>query len=179
MRPDHPRRAHRASAVRRLAAQEPLVRQSRLDSLSEAAHDDGAGWQASADEYAWQPQRASTASGASAHATTPRAFDRSPARYAAHASGSSAARDARALPVERRPLAELTVSAILDQAHQRELRIRCEADRLGGLETNLANLESAIAERLLDDVIREQAGALARASDSVVDRLYASEIGTP
>jgi len=79
--------------------------------------------------------------------------------------------------LSRPPLAEMTVSSILGQAHTRKLLLRREAEAMGGLQTNLAEIESAMAERLLDEVLREQAGSLERVVAAVVDWLCESELG--
>ncbi|KAJ1636062.1 hypothetical protein T492DRAFT_961829, partial [Pavlovales sp. CCMP2436] len=79
--------------------------------------------------------------------------------------------------LSRPPLAEMTVSSILGQAHTRKLLLRREAEAMGGLQTNLAEIESTLVERLLDEVLREQAGSLERVVAAVVDWLCESELG--
>lgn len=69
------------------------------------------------------------------------------------------------------------MSAILDHANQRELLVRREAEGISAAGMSLAQVESAMADRLLDEVIREQAATLTRAADAVVDRLCEAEMG--
>ncbi|KAJ1627940.1 hypothetical protein T492DRAFT_1021667 [Pavlovales sp. CCMP2436] len=164
---------------------EPLY--SPMEAANEV--DDAAAWLAY-DDGRWHAQAAASS------AAPARSRSRSPARSPARAfpsraqpprpqasSGRSTAFASQGaapayVPVRPRPpLAEVTVSSILGQAHTRELLLRREAEAMGGLQTNLAEIESAMAERLLDEVLREQAGSLERAAAAVVDRLCESELG--
>lgn len=126
------------------------------------------------------PTRSPTAMRVSSEARA-RAHSPAPAlATASHAVPAGEAQQARAGPAALRPrplLSEMTVSAILDQAHQREVLIRHEVESIGGGSANLAEIESAMADKLLDEVISEQAGSLSRAAQSVVDRLCEAEVG--
>lgn len=69
------------------------------------------------------------------------------------------------------------VASIMDHAHAREAALRLQAQNLSGVSPGLAQLEAFLADRLLDDVIKQQADALSRAADSVVDGLCEAEVG--